>query len=172
MFTLPAGLDLDRLRQALGQLVQEEELLRTGFVLDGGEIKMQIHQTVSFHVESIEAGHDWNPAALIRPMDLARPPLFTAAFIHRTEGWALGLDMHHLISDGLTTPLLLDHLDRLYRGEFRRTPLTYKDAAWEMQDGPAEADLEFWQKTLTPLPKPQLLPQDRREQTHLSLIHI
>ena len=166
LFTLPADLDLDRLRQALGQLVQEEELLRTGFVLDGGEIKMQIHQTVSFHVESIEAGPDWDPAALIRPMDLARPPLFTAAFIHRKAGWALGLDMHHLISDGLTTPLLLDHLDRLYRGESRKTPLTYKDAAWAMQDGPAEADLEFWQKTLTPLPKPQLLPQDRREQTH------
>lgn len=47
-----------------------------------------------------------------------------------------------------------------------KTPLTYKDAAWAMQNGPAEADLEFWQKTLTPLPKPQLLPQDRREQTH------
>ena len=82
--------------------------------------------------------------------------------LHRKAGWALGLDMHHLISDGLTTPLLLDHLDRLYRGESRKTPLTYKDAAWAMQDGPAEADLEFWQKTLTPLPKPQLLPQDRR----------
>ena len=66
LFTLPADLDLDRLRQALGQLVQEEELLRTGFVLDGGEIKMQIHQTVSFHVESIEAGTRLGSAALIR----------------------------------------------------------------------------------------------------------
>lgn len=100
-------------------------------------------------------------------MDLARPPLFSAAFIHRKEGWALGLDMHHLISDGLTTPLLLSHLDQLYQGRVCSSPaLTYKDAAWAMQDGPAEADLAYWKKTLTPLPKPLLLPQDRREQPH------
>lgn len=35
-----------------------------------------------------------------------------------------------------------------------------------MQDGPAEDDLAYWKKTLTPLPKPLLLPQDRREQPH------
>lgn len=102
LFTLPDTLDIDRLRQALVQLVQEEELLRTGFVLDDGEIRMQVHDKVAFNVEIIEAGPDWDPATLIRPMDLARPPLFSAAFIHRKEGWALGLDMHHLISDGLT----------------------------------------------------------------------
>lgn len=167
LFTLPDTLDIDRLRQALVQLVQEEELLRTGFVLDDGEIRMQVHDKVAFNVEIIEAGPDWDPATLIRPMDLARPPLFSAAFIHRKEGWALGLDMHHLISDGLTTPLLLSHLDQLYQGRVCSSPaLTYKDAAWAMQDGPAEADLAYWKKTLTPLPKPLLLPQDRREQPH------
>lgn len=71
LFTLPDTLDIDRLRQALVQLVQEEELLRTGFVLDDGEIRMQVHDKVAFNVEIIEAGPDWDPATLIRPMDLA-----------------------------------------------------------------------------------------------------
>ncbi len=165
---LSARPDEMRLWRAFQRLIEGEETLRTAFVMEDGGVWQKILPSAPFQMPVFSAP-DFEAARrlFVRPFDLTKPPLLHAALWTGTDGsWTLFLDMHHLIGDGLTTPILLRRLDAFYRDEAPAAPgLTYKDYAhWLRNRDEAETSAcrDWWQGTLSALPEPLELPCDRR----------
>jgi hypothetical protein len=104
-------------------------------------------------------------AAFVRPFDLSRAPLLRAALWQEPAGDSLLLlDMHHLIGDGLSTPLLLQRLDEAYRGSNQRPKsLGYLDYAYARSRQTGEDrknQLDYWLGHLADPPEDLNLPGD------------
>ncbi|PZD92997.1 hypothetical protein DNH61_25415 [Paenibacillus sambharensis] len=165
-FTLMEGrLDEERLRQALEELVHRHEALRTSFTLAGGEPVQRIHDDARLELEVYRLGGDVEePAvdeavqsiidAFVRPFDLGKAPLMRAGFIRLSEEQTLlMLDVHHIVSDGVTSGLLAAEFAAFYRGEALPLPAVhYKDfAVWQqeqMQDELFSRQERYWLEQL------------------------
>ncbi|GBF78429.1 hypothetical protein PA598K_07073, partial [Paenibacillus sp. 598K] len=105
---------------------------------------------------------DWS-----RPFRLEQPPLLRAGFMElASDRRLLLLDMHHIISDGVTVQLLLADLAALYAGvELQSSNWNYKDyALWQrewLRTEQLAAQEQYWLRQLAgELPQTQL-PTDR-----------
>jgi hypothetical protein len=91
----------------------------------------------------------------IRPFDLSHPPLHRVGLLKEQEDkYILVVDMHHIITDGISHDILAREFTALYAGEelpFLR--LQYKDyAEWENSDTRKEARKKqetYWLKEFT-----------------------
>ncbi|MCP4220112.1 MAG: amino acid adenylation domain-containing protein, partial [bacterium] len=89
-------------------------------------------------------------ADFLRPSDLSRPPLLRAAVIKSAENFCfLLVDMHHIISDGISVEIIVNDFTALYAGrELPELKVRYRDFACRQNDGEQEENLksqrQFW----------------------------
>ncbi len=157
------------LETAFSKLIDRHESLRTSFVLEK-EVPMQrIHDKVSFEIEyskaSLEA-IDRIVQAFVRPFDLSNGPLFRVGLVEiSAEEYFLLIDMHHIVTDGISSGILINDFIRLYSGEtLPASKLQYKDyAAWQQNEknqiGIAE-QRDFWLEKFREKPLALDLPTD------------
>ncbi|HVR99547.1 MAG TPA: amino acid adenylation domain-containing protein, partial [Thermoanaerobaculia bacterium] len=112
-------------------------------------------------------------AEAMRPFDLARGPLLRAALARLgAEEHALLATMHHIISDGWSTGILVREIAALYRtfaagrlSPLPELPVQYADfAAWQrrwLSGEVLEAQLAYWRGRLAGIPSELELPVDR-----------
>ena len=184
-FRVRGALNVKALEDAFNAIVVRHEALRTTFTVDDGEPAQRIHQDVRirFDVTSLEhlpvEERDAEAQALAstescRPFDLARPPLARVSVFRLSAAEHVVLiTLHHIIADGLSIALLLDELDKLYRGAVSGTaaqlaPLAaqYPDySAWQRRtdpDGPAyDKQVEYWRAKLGGTLPVMELPADK-----------
>ncbi|WP_039833663.1 condensation domain-containing protein, partial [Paenibacillus sonchi] len=130
-------LDAGRLGEALKKLVNRHESLRTTFELDAdsGMLRQKVHPAVSFAFPVYELSETETVLLIqdfVRPFRLDKPPLFRTALIRLTdrEETVLIIDMHHIITDGMSVSILLRDLAALYENkELEVLKLQYKDYA-------------------------------------------
>lgn len=155
---LRGPLDKERLLEAFRRLIQRHESLRTSFVLQHADLFQRVSEEVDLFIEMLspeQADLDDRIKEFVRPFDLEKGPLIRVGLIcERPEEYVLVIDMHHIISDGLSQVVLLKELMTLYRGE-RLTDLRlqYKDyAEWQQSDEQQALILghrEYWLRELT-----------------------
>jgi amino acid adenylation domain-containing protein len=124
-FFVSARIEASTLHAIFSALARRHESLRTGFCYAGGEPVQRVYKHVEFEVEQQLA---------IRPFDLAEPPLFRiGAWESENGGTFVWLDMHHIITDGLSMEVLVRDFAHLYRGRELEPPaIQYKDfACWQ-----------------------------------------
>ncbi|MEW9702892.1 amino acid adenylation domain-containing protein [Paenibacillus sp. SI8] len=136
-FMLEGDLDTGRLETALKGLVARHEILRTSFETIQGEPVQHIHTDIAFSIETIET-HEKELAEItesfVRPFQLNTAPLIRAGLAKLgNERHLLLVDMHHIISDGVSMGIMMDECLRLYEGEHLPLPaIHYKDfAVWQ-----------------------------------------
>ncbi|SFJ97369.1 condensation domain-containing protein, partial [Thermoflavimicrobium dichotomicum] len=104
---LRGHLQIDSLRAAFASLVERHESLRTSFHLMEDELVQKIHPYVEIpwtFIEATEEEVEQQIEAFIRPFDLSQAPLFRVGLIRiGEERHILMMDMHHIISDGVST---------------------------------------------------------------------
>ncbi len=167
---LRGTLDTDALRAALGSVVARHESLRTTFdSVDGHGIQC-VHppQDVPLPVHDLSrhgAGEREQAARRLlaqerlRPFDLREGPLLRAGLLRFAErDHVLTLALHHIITDGWSTSVLLSDLTHFYRAELGATngelaplPVQYADYAhWQRTTGDTAADehLAYWKEHL------------------------
>lgn len=139
---LKGPLDASRLEQAFQRLVNRHETLRTSFEMIEGELMQKIHADVPFRFERENASEeeaDQRIAEFIRPFNLHAAPLFRAKLIQLSDDRHLLLiDMHHIITDGVSTGIYVKELTQLYKGgQLPEPEIQFKDfAVW--QNGPQQ----------------------------------
>ncbi|ASZ12703.1 non-ribosomal peptide synthetase [Chitinophaga sp. MD30] len=163
-------IDTTRLEYAINQLIHRHEALRTAFLLKAGTPVQVILPAVYCALDRLQATSDGIREALawIAPFDLAQAPLVRAAWITCPDQLPplFIIDMHHIITDGVSMEMLIKELWQLYDGINLSHPrLQYKDyAAWQhtSRDTPAwQQQKEYWLHQLTPDNIPVLsLPED------------
>lgn len=152
---LEGNLDRSRLEQDLTALIQRHESLRTSFIMIKEEPRQQVHARVKFEIEyhceerkaqSAERKEEpHEPYAMcsdsiiknfIRPFDLTAAPLMRVGLVKiREANHLLIIDMHHIISDGMSLEIFVRELSALYRQKDLSTlKLQYKDfSGWQNQ---------------------------------------
>ena len=134
---LKAGMDIDKIKEALRTLVIRHESLRTSFVFDKDQIYQKVHDLPALNFRQLSADEedlDEVMTSLIQPFDLRQSSLMRVFFIDTDKGRTLMLiDMHHIICDGASQINLLNDFRNLYQGEqLAELPVQYKDyASWE-----------------------------------------
>ncbi|RKP54146.1 amino acid adenylation domain-containing protein [Cohnella endophytica] len=120
VFTLAGKLNRERLEYAFRELIARHESLRTRFILIEGEPKQQILEQVPFtmsHTSGKESEADKWIAAFVQPFNLDEAPLLRLGVMQVAEDQhLLAVDMHHIISDGVTRNVLIREINALYSG--------------------------------------------------------
>ncbi|WP_458461931.1 amino acid adenylation domain-containing protein, partial [Paenibacillus sp.] len=149
-------LSIERLERALYQLIERHESLRTSFVMEKDEVRQRVHalgeldwalemtevNNGTLEYESVDHDEAAWMASCIFPFDLSAPCLFRAYIRKQSDTQhLLLLDVHHIVSDGISTGIMYDELFRIYEDEeLPILPKQYKDyAAYEQLQQSTEA---------------------------------
>ncbi|MEO8382485.1 MAG: amino acid adenylation domain-containing protein [Acidobacteriota bacterium] len=176
--TIKGELEISRLERALNLIIVRHENLRTLFPSQDGqarqlilaELDLRLHYTDLRQEENREererrAKELCQRAASI-PFDLARGPLIRGEILQLAEHEHIFLlNMHHIISDGWSTGILLKELGVIMEA-FRlgRTPvlaplpIQYADYSvwqrnWLEEGGVLDRQLGYWKQKLTGVPE-------------------
>lgn len=149
-------LERDKVEESFKKLVERHEVFRTSFELADDEIMQRIHKAVEFKVEYEELNTDLQAVInsevekFVKPFDLSKAPLLRVKLVRlQEEKHILMFDMHHIISDGTSTSIIMEEFTKLYKGEnLEALRIQYKDySAWENRLLASEAmkkHEEYW----------------------------
>ncbi|HLP44714.1 MAG TPA: amino acid adenylation domain-containing protein, partial [Candidatus Kapabacteria bacterium] len=159
-WVLDGEFDYPKLENTFIQLVQRHESFRTSFAIIAEEPAQRIQGEVEFEIEYLASDEHRRtrlPGAgsllkFIRPFDLSQAPLMRVGLVSMEAGrHLLMVDMHHIISDGISAEILVREFTALYSGE--EPPivrLQYKDyAEWQRRLKQEEYFLRqksYWKK--------------------------
>ncbi|WP_197028072.1 non-ribosomal peptide synthetase, partial [Gordonia alkanivorans] len=176
VLSLTGEIDADRLKAALGQLLDRQRVLRSGFVrLSNGAAVTVVPAEVTVPWRVIDLGSD-DPAARqdrvdaviaeerAKPFDMAQPPLIRTVLIEHGDGADVVITNHHLLIDGWSSPLVLADLLSLYAtGETFTGSLPgasqrdFADHARAVATIDTAAGLAAWREVLAPVTEPTLV---------------
>lgn len=137
-FEVKGPLDKYRFESAFKELIKRHEAFRTSFMLENNmELVQIIHEEIAFEVNYKEI--DGNKideiiTNFIKPFDLSKPPLLRVELLKLNDMMhIILLDMHHIISDGISQGILVNEFTKLYRGEtLPEITIQYKDfSEWQ-----------------------------------------
>ncbi len=185
---LAKDIDVQRLEEVFKKLIQRHESLRTSFFMLGESPVQVVHDTVEFEIThyNLSANRDSKTSgvkgfnevaeAFFRPFELSKAPLLRVALVETTgttgqdsaspdpERFLL-MDMHHIVTDGVSQGILEKDLFVLYAGENLTPPkLQYRDyAEWRNRSMHApllEQQEEFWKNQFSDEMPVLTLPHD------------
>ena len=141
--------DTDRLKEAIKQVIENNEILRTTFTYRNGNYLQIIHSNIAdaFEFKTVQ---NFNPT-FVHPFNLETGPLIRVEVKvdesnNRTE---ILLDMHHIICDLLSETLVYKQVSQAYNGEKLKQPkYQYKDySQWSIHRDKARAKA-FWKNRI------------------------
>jgi amino acid adenylation domain-containing protein len=152
---LEGPVDENRLGYTFERLIQRHESFRTSVEMVQGEPVQRIHQGARVEVKIEEKDIGLAASTIenfIRPFDLSRAPLLRVGLIKVEAGkYILMVDMHHIITDGISLRIFTKEFLTLYPGQ-QLPPLSlqYKDySQWqtgeEKRKAPGKQE-EYWLK--------------------------
>lgn len=137
----------------MDQLVEHEEILRTSFHIVNGEPIQKISSDARIALEHSEVKtadsqyiqDEYN--TFVQPFDLSKSPLMRAKILNTPSNSYLFLDIHHILCDAGSMPVMLYKIQELYEGRELLTPrVQYKDfSAWQNARDITE-QAAYWKK--------------------------
>lgn len=178
-------LNVTALEQTINEIKRRHEVLRTVFrVVDGQPVQevMPLQATSLSITDLIDLGEDDRAAQLRqlawqeaqRPVDLVRGPLMRTSLLRLSnDEYVLLITLHHIVSDGWSTGVLMREMETLYKAYSTGRPsplpemrIQYADFAyWQRQwltGSVLEEQLSYWRENLRDLPASLNLPTDLR----------
>ncbi|MCW1242733.1 amino acid adenylation domain-containing protein, partial [Bacillus pretiosus] len=135
VFELGGDISKKKIEETFRNLIIRHEALRTYFETNEDEIVQRIDNSYEFKLEIKQNQEDIDIVInnFVRPFDLSETPLLRVEFVENKEKTYLLIDMHHIISDGVSASILVNEFKDLYEGkDLKPLQLQYKDfAAWQ-----------------------------------------
>ena len=180
---LKGPLDLAALERSLNEIVERHESLRTTFGKVAGQPTQVIAPALTIKLPVIDLRalpaieretemRRLSAAEAQRPFDLSRGPLLRATLLRLGDQEHVGLlTMHHIVSDGWSTGILIREVATLYlafsadgSSPLPPLPIQYADyAQWQrqwFQGDVLETQLGYWKEQLAGAPAAIDLPTD------------
>jgi amino acid adenylation domain-containing protein len=166
MLRLKGTIRPQQIEEIFRRLIRRHESFRTAIVEIDGEPVQRIYDDVAFSVQVMEDGTVPDPKRFIRPFSQDRAPLMRVGLImEREDQYVMMVDMHHIISDGVSSDIINRDFAVMLRGE-ELPPITvqYKDyAEWEytaLRQAQVEKQQQYWQKEFSDGVPVLILPTD------------
>ena len=153
---------VETFQAAFQQLTDRHENLRTSFSIINGKPRQKIHKKVDAAIEYHDAkrektrhapstmGHESTIKQFIRSFDLSQAPLLRVRLVKIEQKQHLFMmDMHHMITDGVSMDLFIKEFSALCRGE-QLPPVNrqYKDfSEWQnkrLTKGELKKKEDYW----------------------------
>ncbi|MDJ0901106.1 MAG: amino acid adenylation domain-containing protein [Xenococcus sp. MO_188.B8] len=162
---LMGKLNVAALEQALAEIIQRHETLRTKFSIINGSPVQVINFTGKFTLPIVEVKHSEEVERLVnqersQPFDLVKELLIRVKLLRlNSSEHLLLITLHHIISDGWSMGILSRELTALYSAfcqgnpsPLSELPIQYADfAAWQQEKFTTkvlETQLAYWRKQL------------------------
>jgi amino acid adenylation domain-containing protein len=176
---LDGPLDIAALRSAMNGLAARHEVLRTQIEeVDGAPVQVvQPTLEIAVEVEDLEGREGEVAVRAIaearRPFDLTRDPLLRVRLLRLApQSYVILLTMHHIISDGWSTGVLVSEMGALYHAAqtgapaaLAPLPIQYIDyAVWQrgyLEGAELTRQAAYWRDALAGAPDTLTLPYDR-----------
>lgn len=154
--------DKDKIESFFKLLIKRHEAFRTSFSSIKGEMIQRIADDTDFdfklsYIKCSEQELEEHIELFIQPFDLSIAPLLRGCLVELSEKMhVLLVDMHHIISDGISMNIVMKEFEKLYRGEsLEPLKLHYKDyAVWQKKmlqnpDQSMDRQKNYWVDTFT-----------------------
>jgi acyl carrier protein len=154
-FRVEGFLNTVKLEETFLGLVRGHESLRTSFHMIAEEPVQRIHGNVDFKIREIGPIGPIGPLeniinGFVRPFELSMAPLLRVGLVETGENqFILMLDMHHIISDGISIGILIKDFPDYYAGEaLEPLRIQYKDfSTWQIRKKESIKKQEvYWRK--------------------------
>lgn len=158
--------DLFSLEKCFQKVVESDPILQTGFLFEKNEILAKIVSEVTWEIEKLTASDYVEACSLfLKPFEMDKPPLLRAAIWKETEeSWILFLDCHHIIGDGMSTPVLLKRIEEAYEKEqLDKAKWTYYDYLYNKQETSPNVK-EYWKNQMSGITETVSLPKDKKRE--------
>jgi amino acid adenylation domain-containing protein len=154
---IEGSLEYSRLKYAVSKLLERHGSLRTQFELIDNQLMQRVKAESEVLIDFQEGKEADLPERIrnfIRPFDLTRAPLFRTAVVrYDINKYLLMIDMHHIISDGVSCSILTREFAGLYSGVILPpVPFQYTEFARRQEEKSIEdkaIDENFWLKKLS-----------------------
>ncbi|MCX2829639.1 amino acid adenylation domain-containing protein [Bacillus pseudomycoides] len=127
--------DVNRIEKAFLKLMNRHEIFKTSFKMNEYKIVQKFKSLNEFKLTFRKENKDVENVlrGFVKPFELEKAPLFRAELIETDGKTFLLMDMHHIISDGISMNIILKEFKALYNGEELATlRIQYKDfAKWQ-----------------------------------------
>ncbi|HGY55853.1 MAG TPA: amino acid adenylation domain-containing protein [Caldithrix abyssi] len=176
-------LNIEALEASLNKIIERHELLRTAIETVEGQPRLKISETIDFKIAIDDLSHlqgeeqkreseKISKEEFRTPFRLDQSPLMRARLLKlKEDDHILLLTMHHIISDGWSSGVLIREIVPLYSGYVQGKPVSlpplkiqYADFAhWQrnwLSGKVLEEQIDFWRKTLEGAPPYLELPID------------
>ncbi|MCL1990447.1 MAG: amino acid adenylation domain-containing protein, partial [Defluviitaleaceae bacterium] len=169
LMTFTQPIDEEKLKTAIDELNQRHDILRTTFHEVEGRLVQVISQTMPVEVtlKAINATElvTWYEQA-VKPFDLEKGPLYRIQIARTAQADYLFVDMHHIISDGMSSTIFANELGALVAGgELPPLDRQYTDYSEWMNTQDLSHAEAYWQDQLTDY-KILTLPTDHPRPKH------
>ncbi len=182
-YNIPAALEVngafstEKLKDVFQAMLDRHESLRTSFHIINDKTVQRVHEEITFEVETKDISEDEVmevTSNFVKAFDLSKAPL-CRVFVGKIEDekHILLVDMHHIISDGVSSELFIKEFSTLYNdGNLDPVDVQYKDfAEWQVQFS-TTADFQrqrkYWTDRFRAIPDPVALPLKGARPAHFS----
>lgn len=106
-------IDIKRMTNVLNEIIRKNDILHTNFILEENEIYQKVEEVIQVNiivkeVESVIISEALS--SFVRPFDLSKDQLMRVGIIHTRQCDYFMLDIHHIISDGISIEMLLEDI--------------------------------------------------------------
>lgn len=152
-FLIEGKLDIEKAKEAFNLIVERHESLRTNFEYEDNQCIQKIHKKVNFKVKHSKKYTDNYSDLLdefVRPFDLEKDVLMRVEIVETADDkYLLMVDMHHIISDGMSINIIIDEFRKIYYNEpLDSVDYDYKDyTVWQKEYAKTDQfkkQEEFW----------------------------
>ncbi|MHB8063937.1 MAG: acyl carrier protein, partial [Ruminiclostridium sp.] len=135
VFVLNAEFDEKRIVNTFKELMERHEALKTYFVTSNDQIMQRIDKFCKFKLETTKSDDDIDSVidSFVKPFNLSKAPLIRVRLLENSKKKFMMIDMHHIISDGVSMNILIRDFMDIYNGKkLEPLKLQYKDVAeWQ-----------------------------------------
>ncbi|SFS08509.1 non-ribosomal peptide synthetase, partial [Anaeromicropila populeti] len=140
-------LHIERFKTALSEMVKRHEILRTKFVRESEQLvqKIQFSPELDFaYFQDLSTPENQLIQNMIQPFDLETGNLIRARVAERNGYHLLFIDMHHIVSDGMSQEIFYRELWALYEGKSLGKSRQYKDYSEWMKQRDLSEQRSYW----------------------------
>jgi bacitracin synthase 3 len=152
-FWLNGMIHVERLEHALEIMLGRHEILRTEFLLKEGRMVQRIRADIKVDFKYIQESEKTETELLgefVKPFDLEMAPLLRVLLVQKGDKYLFCLDIHHIISDGMSIGNFMRELSDLYNNELSNHDIRqYKDYSEWMKKVNLEEQKKYWIRTFT-----------------------
>jgi len=143
------SVNIERIKEGFKKVFENQEIFRTRYGEKEINGKTEIYGFIDKEcsLEFEEYTYD-NIETFVRPFDLSKAPLIRVGFVGKE---LLLVDIHHIISDGVSFKIIQDELNSYYReGKLRPLDIQFSDYAIDlserMNNGYFQKQIEFYKE--------------------------